>query len=730
MKRRRKLWCLAAGCSLSLTIVAGTSAGANPSIANPSAEVGVDGRPSNWSSYAWPQTTTVFTWADEGRTGDRSLRIDMSARSIGDAKWWTTPVEVVSGLPYAYSHWYRSSVSTQIMAEFRTSTGSATYQTLAMVPSRPDGWTQHTVTLTPPTGAVTVAMFHILPDVGWLMFDDVDLVSAPPPTTTTSTTSTTVVAPVGELAPNRSYEQSAGARPEAWVAIRSGANDIVLSHPADGGRTGSRLARASATEYTNGTGKWYFVPVPVEPGRPYRLSNWYRGSAASELMVEYRLSTGTSTYRWLGSVAPAADWTNVARSVTPPANAVALSFWQGITGVGTLDIDDVSLVLDTPPPPPPPPDGLIPNHSFEVAAGAGPAGWIPIRAGSNASTLTFPAAGGRTGSRYGRIETTAYTNGDAKWYFPPVPVTAGQTYRMTNWYRSDGATELMVEFRRSNGTSTYTYRGEVTPSSGAWAKRTQSITVPADAVSMGFWHSLRGIGYLDVDDFSLVPDSATAFQRPLLSLTFDDGFATNSSIVVPKLQQYSMTGTFYLAPGLLDTAGYLTSAEVSALAAAGMEIGAHTMTHRDLTTLTPSARLAELTDSKARLEALIGQPVTAFASPFGSYDPPTLIDVRATFSSHRTTNEGYNLRTRIDPYQIVRKGVFSTTTAADVTTWCQEATVQGGWLVLVYHELSANPGFFSTTPARFDEHLQALAECGIASVTVGAALTETLAQIP
>lgn len=191
-----------------------------------------------------------------------------------------------------------------------------------------------------------------------------------------------------------------------------------------------------------------------------------------------------------------------------------------------------------------------------------------------------------------------------------------------------------------------------------------------------------------------------------------------------------MTGTFYLAPGFFGTPGFLTTAQLPVLTSAGMEIAAHTMTHPDLVSLLRATRLAELQDSKSQLELLTGQPVTAFASPFGSYDAATLIDILADFGSHRTTDEGYNTRKRIDPYQIRRKGVFSTTTGAEVAGWCADAQAQGAWLVLVYHELSANPGYFSTTPARFDEHLQALAACGIVTKTITAALAELMPQIP
>ena len=50
----------------------------------------------------------------------------------------------------------------------------------------------------------------------------------------------------------------------------------------------------------------------------------------------------------------------------------------------------------------------------------------------------------------------------------------------------------------------------------------------------------------------------------------------------------------------------------------GMEVGAHTVTHSDLTTA-PDA-LSQLVDGKRHLEDLTGEEITAFAYPFGRFD--------------------------------------------------------------------------------------------------------------
>lgn len=61
----------------------------------------------------------------------------------------------------------------------------------------------------------------------------------------------------------------------------------------------------------------------------------------------------------------------------------------------------------------------------------------------------------------------------------------------------------------------------------------------------------------------------------------------------------------------------MTSEGVKALHRAGMMIGAHTVTHPILTTLTPQQARQEIADSKVQLESMIGQELRYFAYPNG-----------------------------------------------------------------------------------------------------------------
>lgn len=61
----------------------------------------------------------------------------------------------------------------------------------------------------------------------------------------------------------------------------------------------------------------------------------------------------------------------------------------------------------------------------------------------------------------------------------------------------------------------------------------------------------------------------------------------------------------------------MTSAQVRQLADAGMEIGAHTVNHPILRSLSPAEATLEISTSRDRLRGIIGRKVTAFAYPNG-----------------------------------------------------------------------------------------------------------------
>jgi peptidoglycan/xylan/chitin deacetylase (PgdA/CDA1 family) len=166
----------------------------------------------------------------------------------------------------------------------------------------------------------------------------------------------------------------------------------------------------------------------------------------------------------------------------------------------------------------------------------------------------------------------------------------------------------------------------------------------------------------------------------------------------------------------------MTWGQVQVIANAGMEIGAHTITHPHLPQLTPAQQEVEMRQSRDALASAIGRPVTAFATPFGEYDASVLSIARTLYTSHRTVAPGYNNAGGTDPYALRVQDVYITTTRAEVEGWLAQARAQNAWLILVFHNVVNNGGLFDTTPAMFDQYLDAVAASGLPVRTVSAGL--------
>lgn len=107
------------------------------------------------------------------------------------------------------------------------------------------------------------------------------------------------------------------------------------------------------------------------------------------------------------------------------------------------------------------------------------------------------------------------------------------------------------------------------------------------------------------------------------SLTFDDGAASDYAVAFPILQELGLRATFFVVPTLVDTAGYVTWAQLREMVAAGMEIGSHSLTHPFVNALDRDGLVREFGESKRVLEERLGIAVRSASLPRG-WEPPAL----------------------------------------------------------------------------------------------------------
>ena len=136
---------------------------------------------------------------------------------------------------------------------------------------------------------------------------------------------------------------------------------------------------------------------------------------------------------------------------------------------------------------------------------------------------------------------------------------------------------------------------------------------------------LRTWGYSIVTFGTLAAAVRDGDARGLAALTFDDGFADNATVLPGLLHELGAVATTFVISGWLGDvhpdapwARIATADQVRAMHDAGIEIGAHTVSHVDLTKLDDAAAFDQLATSKRQLEEIVDAPVEVAADPFGS----------------------------------------------------------------------------------------------------------------
>jgi peptidoglycan/xylan/chitin deacetylase (PgdA/CDA1 family) len=135
---------------------------------------------------------------------------------------------------------------------------------------------------------------------------------------------------------------------------------------------------------------------------------------------------------------------------------------------------------------------------------------------------------------------------------------------------------------------------------------------------------LKGHGYHAITQRRLF--DALMCGRPLprkpILITFDDGYRDTLTKAAPVLARLGMPATAYVISGRISNgdSSFLTWRQLEMLERRGVEIGSHTVSHRELTSLSDSEALAELVRSRRTLERRLGHRVPWLAYPIGAYD--------------------------------------------------------------------------------------------------------------
>lgn len=348
-------------------------------VQNGDLELGTTSAPTGWSNEFWGTLTKTSVYPVAGMGGGKAARTEVTAYTSGDAKWYFAPIPVTAGTTYQLSGNYRSNVATEVDALFMVN-GVESYNYISAPASTGGAWASLSGSITAPAGATSMTVFQLIERVGYLEVDNISItnggatttppvvipppatttptstppVVVPPPATTTPTSTPPVVPPPATTTPtttpsgpnliaNGNLEAGSANAPTGWNADFWGTMTKTFTYPV-AGNGGGKAAKVQVTKYTSGDAKWDFNHVAVSSHTIYKFIEDYTATASTNLSIEYKMQDGTYRYEWVGDLPASSGWSSFTRYITVPKGAVSLTVLHALVGIGSLTIDNASLV--------------------------------------------------------------------------------------------------------------------------------------------------------------------------------------------------------------------------------------------------------------------------------------------------------------------------------------------------------------------------------------------------
>ena len=131
---------------------------------------------------------------------------------------------------------------------------------------------------------------------------------------------------------------------------------------------------------------------------------------------------------------------------------------------------------------------------------------------------------------------------------------------------------------------------------------------------------------LTVPDFEAQLDSLVEAWTPgstiPVTLTFDDGGASYYTTIADRLETMGLRGYCFISTDFIGERGFLTAEQIRELDSRGHIIGTHSASHPPrFSALTTEDMRREWTESREKLEDVLGRAVTVGSIPGGYFSP-------------------------------------------------------------------------------------------------------------
>lgn len=231
----------------------------------------------------------------------------------------------------------------------------------------------------------------------------------------------------------------------------------------------------------------------------------------------------------------------------------------------------------------------------------------------------------------------------------------------------------------------------------------------------------------------------------VVAIRFDDVSETVFLNAKSILDKYGVRATFAQVSGLIDSAGYLTTSEISDLYSKGHEIVSHTANHTSvgiLSTFTNESAdeatvKTEVEDSKTAIEEIIGRGnCKGILYPYHNIDETGMRSLLASGYKYGGSGDSsspascqnftaFNLASGL--YTADKQGgrfrlpnTSPTRTSQATLKADMDRLITENWLtMLIFHDVQAVPSATGITPTNFEYVIQYLYNAGVEFVTLG-----------
>ncbi|MFB7707863.1 polysaccharide deacetylase family protein [Streptomyces sp. NPDC056105] len=247
---------------------------------------------------------------------------------------------------------------------------------------------------------------------------------------------------------------------------------------------------------------------------------------------------------------------------------------------------------------------------------------------------------------------------------------------------------------------------------------------------------------VNLQSIEVIPDTVETFPNGIVSITFDDSYASQYAYARPKMDGYGYRGTLYTIVENLGAGGYLTLPQLQSVqSTSGWEVAGHAFTSANHNAKYNALPAAVVEDDIRRTRAWMaanGFPSSSFAYPGGWFSQTTDgASIEALACRYFANGRGISSADTLEPFPppmpyrmrsitgigslaggSARGLPVNLTGAGGALDRCQ---LDGSWTILTFHDIVT--GTATTTNqcsvADFNSIMDAIAARGIPVLPVG-----------